>query len=170
MRIAIDIDDTATYAPEFFAALTHALNGSEVVIVSYREDAEAARNTLAACGIRYDRLILATDPELGRAPHQKLPAWKAEVIRRIAADVFFEDMPEVVHLIEPPTKVFRSVTKSCVNGSLKASIIAGECRQVGSLVVETSLLENSSPGLTSVSRVRRLQRFFNQINCFSQTN
>ena len=106
MIIAIDIDNTITYAPEFFAKLTNIFKDDEVVIVSYRDDLLESKKILEDCGIRYDRLILMNDEEWGIDDTTDMDHWKADVIKGIKADIFFEDMPEVIRYIEPPTKVF----------------------------------------------------------------
>lgn len=105
MHIAIDIDGTITEAPEFFAFLTN-LPGLEISIVSFRDDEPEARRLLESLGIRFDRLILINDPvdgNLGGAPWEQ---WKADAVAKLGAAVFFEDMPEVIRLVRPPTKAF----------------------------------------------------------------
>jgi len=106
MHIAIDIDDTITHAPDFFRLLTRFFEDTVVTIISFREDEEEARRLPHGLGIRFDRLILSNDPEHGCGSDQSLPVWKAELVGALGVDVFFDDMPEIVHLVEPPTKVF----------------------------------------------------------------
>ena len=65
MHIALDIDQTITHAPAFFSTLTHALADATVTIVTVRDRTDGAEETLRARNIRYDRLILSDDPELG---------------------------------------------------------------------------------------------------------
>jgi uncharacterized HAD superfamily protein len=67
MRIAIDVDDVITEAPEFFAAMTQAMKtaGHEIHIVTdfdehFREQRE---KELAAYGIAYDTLVITGDKE-----------------------------------------------------------------------------------------------------------
>lgn len=105
MHIALDIDGTITEAPAFFAFLTRVLKG-RITVVSFRDDATEARRLLEQLGIRYDDLLLINDPERGN--HEELPweEWKAQAVARLGVDFFFEDMPEVVRLVRPPTKVF----------------------------------------------------------------
>jgi len=106
MHIVLDIDDTITHAPEFFCSLTRALADSRVTIITYREDRDDAIAELDAIGIRYDDLISSDDSRYPMAPGEPLDAWKARVVMGLGPDVFFEDMPEVIHRIEPPVKVF----------------------------------------------------------------
>ncbi|WP_372365103.1 hypothetical protein [Candidatus Uabimicrobium sp. HlEnr_7] len=110
MRIAIDIDDTITHAPKFFSALTQFIK-AEIIIVSFRDNLEEALSVLQNSQISYDKVILSNDRELGRENSQGLSEWKAKVVQKIKADVFFEDMPEVIALVKPPTKVFMTIDK-----------------------------------------------------------
>ena len=62
MRIAIDVDDVITEAPEFFAAMTQAMKaaGHEIHIVTdfdehFREQRE---KELASYGVVYDALVI----------------------------------------------------------------------------------------------------------------
>jgi hypothetical protein len=106
MHIAIDIDETITHAPEFFSALTSALAGATITIVTVRDSTDGAEETLRECNIRYDRLILSDDPQLGRTGDTEFDAWKAGVINQLRPDIFFDDSPEIIHRIKPPTRVF----------------------------------------------------------------
>ena len=106
MHIILDIDDTITHAPEFFGSLTRALADSRVTIITYREDRDDAIAELEAFGIRYDDLISSDDSRYPLAPDEPLDEWKARIVMDLGPDVFFEDMPEVIHRIEPPVKVF----------------------------------------------------------------
>ena len=56
---------------------------------------------LDSIGLRYDDVIVSTDPVRGKETHQSLHQWKADLVNRIGPDLFFEDMPEVVAQIEP---------------------------------------------------------------------
>ena len=56
--------------------------------------------------MRYDELILASDRERGRRREESLHTWKAALVNQLKPDIFFEDMPEVVSLIEPGILVF----------------------------------------------------------------
>ena len=106
MHIALDIDDTITHAPEFFSALTHALGTATITVVTVRDSSDGSEQTLREHNIRYDRLILSDDPELGRKDEQQYDEWKAAVITELKPDIFFDDSPEIVHRIPAPTKVF----------------------------------------------------------------
>jgi hypothetical protein len=106
MHIAIDIDDTITHAPEFFSALTNGLTGATITIVTVRGRRDDSEQTLRDHQIRYDRLILSDDPELGRTGKTEYDVWKAGVINQLRPDVFFDDSPEILHRIEPPIRVF----------------------------------------------------------------
>lgn len=106
MHIALDIDQTITHAPAFFAALTHALRDATVTVVTVRDRTDGAEETLREHGIRYDRLVLSDDPQLGRTGDLEYDEWKANVIAHLRPDVFFDDSPEIVHRIAPPTAVF----------------------------------------------------------------
>jgi hypothetical protein len=106
MHVVLDIDDTITHAPQFFSALTHGLLNARVTVITYREDRDESVAVLEALGIRYDDLITSKDERFPSESGEPLEAWKARVVMELRADVFFEDMPEVIHRIEPPTKVF----------------------------------------------------------------
>ena len=106
MHVCLDIDDTITYAPDLFVVLVSALPDARITVVTFRTDLEAARKTLQDYGIRYDDLILSNDPDRGRRPEQSLSEWKAALVNQLAPDWFFEDMPEVVSLVQPTIKVF----------------------------------------------------------------
>lgn len=106
MHLVLDIDDTITHAPEFFQALTHALVGARVTVITYREERDEAAAELAAIGVRHDDLITSRDTRYPLTPGEPMDAWKARIVMGLGADVFFEDMPEVIHRIEPPVKVF----------------------------------------------------------------
>lgn len=106
LHLALDIDQTITEAPAFFSLLTRTLANAHVTVLSFRDDEPQARRLLAELGIRYDDLVLIADPERGNRDGLPWEVWKARTIAALGVDVVFEDMPEVVHLIEPPTKVF----------------------------------------------------------------
>ena len=121
MHVALDIDDTITHAPEFFSALTHALTAATITILTFRGERDDAEATLLEHRIRYDRLICSTDSEHPCLPGVTMGPWKAGVVRAIGADVFFDDAPEIVHLIEPPTRVFMCCDE-LMRGWLKESL------------------------------------------------
>lgn len=107
MNIFLDIDDTITYQPKFFSRLTHSFNDAQITVVTFRTDFESADACLKELYIRYDKLIVSTDPELGRKTDESLHQWKAGLVNRMKPDLFFEDMPEVVSLIDEDIAVFQ---------------------------------------------------------------
>ena len=106
MHICLDIDDTITYAPTFFAALVTAIPDAEITVVTFRKEHIAAKQTLVEHGIRFDRLIVSADRERGLQSGQSLVDWKVSVVNDLSPDWFFEDMPEIVSRIHPDVKVF----------------------------------------------------------------
>jgi hypothetical protein len=102
MRVAFDVDDTITRCPEFFALLSRALQagGHSVFIITYREDRPETEQELRAWGIQYDELVTPTDRDLQERGFYR---WKAEACRLRKVDIFFEDMPEVVNLLDEST-------------------------------------------------------------------
>ena len=102
MRVAFDVDDTITRCPEFFALLSRALRAgrSQVYIITFREDREGTEQELREWGIEYDELVMATDGELDACGFYR---WKADACRRRKIDIFFEDMPEVINLLDEST-------------------------------------------------------------------
>ena len=105
LHIALDIDNTITEAPAFFALLTRVLSTARISVLSFRDDEREARRLLAELGIRYDDLVLICDPVRGNCDGLPWEVWKARTIAALGVDVVFEDMPEVVALVQPPTKV-----------------------------------------------------------------
>jgi hypothetical protein len=105
MNVALDIDDTITRHPEFFAFLSKALKdaGHKVFVISYRADYEFTKAELAEYGVVYDDLILAGNMDLGLQGFYK---WKAGMCRELKIDVFFEDMPEVANIVDESTICF----------------------------------------------------------------
>jgi len=106
MHFCIDIDDTITYFPEFFVALSKKLPDSKITIVTFRAERDASEKYLAEIGMRYDDLILSSDDSQGKNDGQTLAEWKAGLVNVLKPDVFFEDMPEVVKLIDSEIVVF----------------------------------------------------------------
>ena len=106
MHICIDIDDTITYCPELFAKLCAAFEGARISIVTFRTDRESTVEYLDTISIRYDELIMSSDATHGKTEQQTLAQWKAGFVNSIQPDLFFEDMPEVVALIDPGIHVF----------------------------------------------------------------
>lgn len=106
MHLCLDIDDTITYAPGFFRQIQSAFDKAQTTIVSFRTDLDSTADYLESERILYDQLILSTHPELGKSADQSLSQWKAELVNSLRPDIFFEDMPEVVGLIDPEIVVF----------------------------------------------------------------
>lgn len=115
MNFRIDIDDTITRCPAFFAFTSKALRsaGHKVYILSYREDRGFAEEDLAEYGIEYDELVLPADEDIRGVPWQEWKGaaarWKAETCRQHGIDIFFEDMPEVVNALDSTVTVFMPV-------------------------------------------------------------
>ena len=107
MHICLDIDDTITYQPKFFSRLSYAFSDAKITIVTFRDDFDTAAECLNEIDVRYDKLIVSSDPELGRKPNDPLHQWKADLINRLKPDMFFEDMPEVVALVDDDIAVFQ---------------------------------------------------------------
>lgn len=72
------------------------------------EDENAANKSVPATSA----LVLINHPALGNRDAGPWEAWKADLVARLGVDVFFEDMPEVVRLVRPPTKVFMACDES----------------------------------------------------------
>ena len=64
-------------------------------------------NSLEELGIRYDQLIVSSDPEFGQSDGESLQEWKSRLINNMKPELFFEDMPEVVALIDDQIAVFQ---------------------------------------------------------------
>jgi hypothetical protein len=99
--IALDIDDTITLHPAFFAAMSQAMRaaGHTIVIITLRESESLARQDLASMGIVFDRIVCATPDALAEHGY----AWKATVCRELGVDVFFEDSPRILSHVDPRT-------------------------------------------------------------------
>ena len=106
-HICLDIDDTITYAPEFFRHLVDSFESAKISIVTFREDLPDTREYLASVQVRYDHLYVSSDPEFGKKETQSLHQWKATLVNEIIMpDIFFEDMPEVIAAIDEKITVF----------------------------------------------------------------
>lgn len=109
MVIGIDIDDTITRHPGFFAFMTEALvaAGHEVVIITFRENAELTAADLAKWGVRYTKLVTSSlESHLEHGVYE----WKGMVCREHGIEVFFEDDPHVLRHVDP------SITRCMVLG------------------------------------------------------
>lgn len=98
LRIGIDLDDTITYSPVFFAAMTRAMSGvAEIHIITNREQTAASRaNTeqeLASLGIAYHHLEITAD--------------KAAYISRLGITVYFDDTDDYFLALPESVTVFK---------------------------------------------------------------
>ncbi len=106
MHICLDVDDTITYAPKFFAGLCDRFADARITIVTFRANKAQTEEYLDSVGVRYDQVLVSTDPDHGKAATQSLHEWKANLVNRLRPDIFFEDMPEVVTLVDASILVF----------------------------------------------------------------
>ena len=106
MHICLDVDDTITYTPGFFASLCDRFVSARITIVTFRTDLANTKQYLDSVGVRYDQVVVSTDRQHGRIASESLHEWKAKFVNRLRPDIFFEDMPEVVALIDPTILVF----------------------------------------------------------------
>lgn len=99
MIIGIDIDDTITRHPGFFAFISQALMdaGHEVYIISFRDGQEETEAAVRQFGVAFTKVILPSDQDL----QDDFYAWKAKACRQLGVEVLFEDMPEVVNELDP---------------------------------------------------------------------
>lgn len=84
MKIAFDLDDTITLAPEFFSTLSK-LWDDDVYIITLRSDRQETIEDLEKLDIRYTDVILVSTCEE-----------KADVVKRLGISVYFDDMPETL--------------------------------------------------------------------------
>jgi len=126
MRIALDIDDTITAIPEFFAALSACIekSGGRVIIVSSRTDNQEVRihtvKELAEYGIVYSELYLLPDSEAAKTLYdvqdlnwyQKYLYGKVEICKNEKINVVYDDDPQVLMLFQrhaPEIQVFQVI-------------------------------------------------------------
>lgn len=98
LRIGIDLDDTITYSPEFFSAMTRAMiSTTEIHIITNRERTAASRaNTvqeLEDLGVAYHHLEITAD--------------KAEYIGRHGITVYFDDTDDYFLQLPETVTVFK---------------------------------------------------------------
>ncbi|TVQ33604.1 MAG: hypothetical protein EA376_01740 [Phycisphaeraceae bacterium] len=108
MVIGLDIDDTITRHPAFFAFLSKALikAGHKVVIITFRVDREMTEADLLEWGIAYSELVLgATDDVLSSGVDE----WKASVCEKHGVEVFFEDDPHVLSHVNTAVTCFMAI-------------------------------------------------------------
>lgn len=108
MKVALDIDDTITRHPAFFAFLSRALldAGHEVVIITFRENRETTAADVAGWGIAYSQLITST---LDACFEHGVDEWKGAVCRQQGIDLFFEDNAQVLQHVCEQTVCFAPV-------------------------------------------------------------
>lgn len=97
LRIGIDLDNTITQCPAFFAAMTQAMDGrAEIHIITNRDPGRRAETVaeLAQAGIRYDRL--------------EITAQKAAYIVRVGITVYFDDTDEYFVSLPESVTVFKT--------------------------------------------------------------
>lgn len=126
MIVQLDIDDTITAAPEFFAWLSQALrrDGHTVLVVTSRvhslENFKTTAEELRDFGIVFDKLIMSPEPDdidPRRLPPDLHPAHRVYINKVIAAedcgtDILFDDCSITSHLFQrslPHVKVFRPI-------------------------------------------------------------
>lgn len=95
MRIVIDVDETITAMPPFFAWMTGALrrDGHRVTILTVRRNHEDTARELSGLGVVYDHL------EVPPAEVEHALAWKIGRARELAPDVIFDDCVDVVNAL-----------------------------------------------------------------------
>jgi hypothetical protein len=104
MVIGLDIDDTITRHPEFFAFLSAAAiaTGHRVLILTMRVDRAHAESDLRAMGIVWS--------ELHTFPEDRTAAgywsWKGELCRQHGVDLYFDDSPDILEHMPPSTFPF----------------------------------------------------------------
>ncbi|MEM7317284.1 MAG: hypothetical protein AAF497_29510 [Planctomycetota bacterium] len=106
MHICLDVDDTITYAPAFFASVCEKFANARVTIVTFRTDKTSTEQYLRSVGVRFDQVVVSTDPGHGKTATETLHEWKANFVNRLQPDILFEDMPEVVALVDSSILVF----------------------------------------------------------------
>ena len=94
MKIAFDLDDTITHAPEFFSTLSKLWN-DDVYIITFRSDRLSTMEDLLRLDIRYTDVILVSSGDE-----------KADVVRHLGIAVYFDDMPEMIKNMPKETAVF----------------------------------------------------------------
>jgi len=94
MVVGLDIDDTITRHPVFFAFLSGALvaAGHRVLIITMRVDRERAEADLRTMGVVWNELY--TFPEDG--PYTPYWKWKGDLCRQHGVELFFDDSPDIL--------------------------------------------------------------------------
>lgn len=88
MTLGLDIDDTITRHPAFFAFLATSLiaAGHRVVILTMRVDRVRASADLARMGVPWSELHCCPDDP----PYPDCWSWKGELCRKLGVDLFFD--------------------------------------------------------------------------------
>lgn len=101
MRVALDIDETITRCPELFAVLSRGLlrEDHEVYVITKRFERlrEKTIKQLTEWGIEYTALFMDES--------------KHKLCEKLGIDVIFEDKPNEIKKIKPPTVVFMTVNE-----------------------------------------------------------
>jgi len=106
MNVALDIDETITKHPEFFAFLSKALMdaGHKVFVVTFRWNREECVRELGFMGICYDELHLAETEEEMR--ETGFYGWKVQKCKELKIDILFEDMVPVADMLDGDVLTF----------------------------------------------------------------
>lgn len=121
MIIGLDIDDTITRHPAFFASITTRLaeDGHRIVIITFREDRSRTEAALAEWGIRYHELVTSS---LGAHLEHGVNEWKAVVCREHGVEIFFEDDPSVLRHVDPSIVCFMPVDPRWIPATARRQI------------------------------------------------
>jgi hypothetical protein len=99
MKIGIDLDDTITAMPEFFAIITKALiQKHQIYIITYRDGREATIIDLNDYNISYTELIMPNDND------ETPQAFKSRVATELGIDLMIDDSPENLSEMPPGVK------------------------------------------------------------------
>ena len=95
MVVGLDIDDTITRHPEFFAFLSNALinAGHKVIIITFRENRKVTEDYLKQCGIAYSQLITST---LDSCFEYGVDEWKSAMCRKYNVEILFDDDANII--------------------------------------------------------------------------
>lgn len=96
MHVVLDIDETITASPAFFAFLARALRreGHRVTVVSLRRCREGADRTLSELAIEHDALETLPMDHAGCVVD-----WKVERIHALRPDVVVDDLPAIANRV-----------------------------------------------------------------------
>lgn len=107
VTLGLDIDDTITRHPAFFALVSASFiaAGHRVVIITMRTDRAGAEAELARHGIQWTELHVFPED----LHWSKLWPWKGDVCRERGVDVFFDDSPDILVHMPASTVPFLTV-------------------------------------------------------------